>query len=213
MEELGLIYRAALALDDTYGAAVRFLMLTGQRRSEVFGMPHNEIDVEERLWRLPAERTKNRRRHDVPLSPTALAILTSRRHGRDLVFSTSHGTAFGALSKAKRRLDAKVLELQRVVDPKAIPLPRWTLHDLRRSFVTHLHDQLGVDIPVIERAINHISGTFGGIVGVYNRAPLLKERRAAFDAWDRLLTHAAGLGSNQIYSSGPNPSRFAEAIS
>ena len=213
LNELGLIYRAALALDETYGAAVRFLMLTGQRRSEVFEMPHSEIDVEGRLWRLPAERTKNRRPHDVPLSPTALVILTSRRHGRDLVFSTAHGTVFGALSKAKRRLDAKVLELQRALDPAASPLPRWTLHDLRRSFVTHAHDQLGVDIPVIERAINHVSGTFGGIVGVYNRAPLLKERRAAFDAWDRLLMHAAGLGPTAIENAGFTSSRFAEAVS
>ncbi|WP_166802249.1 tyrosine-type recombinase/integrase [Microvirga pakistanensis] len=213
LEELGLIYRAALALDDTYGGAVRFLMLTGQRRSEVFEMPHSEIDIEGRLWRLPAERTKNRRLHDVPLSQTALDILTSRQHGRELVFSTLHGTVFGALSKAKRRLDAKVLELQRAVDPKASPLPHWTLHDLRRSFVTHAHDQLGVDIPVIERAINHISGTFGGIVGVYNRAPLLKERRAAFDGWDRLLTHAAGLDSGRIETVSIGSSHVAEAMS
>ncbi|WP_165820280.1 site-specific integrase [Microvirga sp. KLBC 81] len=213
MEELGLIYRAALALDDTYGAAVRFLMLTGQRRAEVFEMPQSEIDLQERLWRLPAERTKNRRPHDVPLSPSAVAILRSRQHGRDLVFSTISGTVFGALSKAKRRLDAKVLELRRVVDPKAGPLPHWTLHDLRRSFVTHAHDQLGVDIPVIERAINHISGTFGGIVGVYNRAPLLKERRAAFDAWDRFLTHAAGLGPSEIETVGLSPNKLVEAAS
>jgi integrase len=191
MEELGLIYRAVLALDDTYGAAVRFLMLTGQRRAEVFEMPYSETDAEARLWRLPAERTKNRRPHDVPLSPTALAIIASRRHGRDLVFASKYGTAFNGLSKAKRRLDAKVQEMRRAVDPKAGPLPHWTLHDLRRSFVTHAHDQLGVDIPVIERAINHISGTFGGVVGVYNRAPLLKERRAAFDAWESLILQAA----------------------
>jgi integrase len=191
MEELGLIYRAALALDDTYGAAVRFLMLTGQRRAEVFEMPYSEIDLEDRLWRLPGERTKNRRPHDVPLSPTALAIITSRQHGRDLIFSSQYGTAFNGLSKAKRRLDARVLELRRTVDPKANPLPHWTLHDLRRSFVTHAHDQLGVDIPVIERAINHVSGTFGGIVGVYNRASLLKERRAAFHAWEAILHGSA----------------------
>jgi integrase len=202
MEELGLIYRAALALDDTYGAAVRILMLTGQRRAEVFEMPYSEINVEERLWRLPGERTKNRRPHDVPLSPTALAIIVSRQHGRDLVFSSQYGTAFNGLSKAKRRLDAKVLELRRAVDCKATPLPHWILHDLRRSFVTHAHDHLGVDIPVIERAINHISGTFGGIVGVYNRAPLLKERRAAFDDWDRLLIQAAGLGPKLVANAG-----------
>jgi integrase len=191
MEELGLIYRAALAMDHPYGAAVRFLMLTGQRRAEVFEMPHSEIDFSDKIWRLPASRTKNRRPHAVPLSPAALAIVASRQHGRSVVFSTASGKPFGALSKAKRQLDANVLELRRTFDPKAIPLPHWTLHDLRRSFVTHAHDQLRVEIPVIERAINHISGTFGGVVGVYNRASLLKERRAAFHAWEAILHESA----------------------
>jgi integrase len=193
MEELGLIYRAALEMGDTYGDAVRFLMLTGQRRSEVFEMSHSEIDWTGRIWRLPADRTKNKRPHDVPLSATALAIIASRFKGRDLVFSTVHGTVFGALSKAKKRLDGKVTELRKESLGQATPLPHWTLHDLRRSFVTHAHDQLDVDIPVIERAINHISGTFGGIVGVYNRAPLMKERCAAFNAWDLYVLDAAGL--------------------
>ena len=62
--------------------------------------------------------------------------------------------------------------------------------------MTHAHDHLRIDIPVIERAINHISGTFGGVVGVYNRAPLAKERRAAFAAWEAFVLDAAGLQSN-----------------
>jgi integrase len=193
VEELGLIYRAALEMNDTYGDAVRFLMLTGQRRSEVLEMPWEEVDLEGRIWRLPADRTKNRRRHDVPLSNAATEILTSRRHGRDLVFSTSHGTPFGALAKAKRRLDAKVTQLLPDRCGKPAPLPHWTLHDLRRSFVTHAHDSLGMAIPVIERAINHVSGTFGGVVGIYNRASLLKERRVAFEAWARLVLEAANV--------------------
>jgi integrase len=190
-EELGLIYRAALEMDDTFGAIVRFLMLTGQRRTEVLELTTDEVDLDERLWRLPATRTKNRRPHDVRLSDSALAIIRSRPN-RKLPFSTSHGTPFGAISKAKGRLDDKVLELRRASHPKAGPLPHWTLHDLRRSFVTHAHDHLGISIPVIERAINHISGTFGGVIGVYNRAPLLKERRAAFEAWEGFLHRAAG---------------------
>jgi integrase len=177
-------------MDDTFGAAVRFLMLTGQRRSEVLEMPRSEVDFQAKIWRLPSKRTKNGRPHDVPLSPAAMEIIKSRQHGRDLVFSTSHGTPFGAVSKAKKRLDKRVTEL-RARSGGAGPLPHWTLHDLRRSFVTHAHDQLRVDIAVVERAINHVSGTFGGVVGVYNRAPLLKERRAAFDDWDTLIHQVA----------------------
>jgi integrase len=191
-EELGLIYRAALEMDDTFGAIVRFLMLTGQRRTEVLELTVDELDLEQKIWRLPATRTKNRRAHDVPLSDSAIAIL-SARPSRKLLFSTTAGTPFGAVSKAKKRLDEKVLAFRKAANPKSGPLPHWTLHDLRRSFVTHAHDHLGISIPVIERAINHISGTFGGVVGVYNRAPLLKERRAAFYAWEAFVLDAAGL--------------------
>jgi integrase len=107
------------------------------------------------------------------------------------VFSTSHGTPFGALAKAKKRLDAMIAQLRQDPSGKPVPLPHWTLHDLRRSFVTHAHDHLGISIPVIERAINHVSGTFGGVVGVYNRASLLKERRAAFEVWEGFILDAA----------------------
>jgi integrase len=179
-------------MEDTFGAIVRFLMLTGQRRTEVLKLTLDELDLDDRLWRLPGSRTKNRRAHDVPLSHSALAIIHSRPK-RKLLFSTAYGTPFGAVDKAKKRLDARVTELRRASDSKAGPLLHWTLHDLRRSFVTHAHDHLRIDIPVIERAINHISGTFGGVVGVYNRAPLLKERRAAFEAWDRFILRAAGI--------------------
>jgi hypothetical protein len=97
------------------------------------------------------------------------------------------------VDRAKKRLDARITALRRAADPKAGPLPHWTLHDLRRSFVTHAHDQLGIGLTVLERAINHVSGSFGGVVGVYNRAMLLKERRAAFEAWEAFVLEAAGL--------------------
>jgi integrase len=66
-------------------------MLTGQRRTDVLELTIDEVDFDERLWRLPPERTKNRRAHDVPLSRTALDILRSRAHKR-LPFSASDST-------------------------------------------------------------------------------------------------------------------------
>lgn len=191
-EELGEVYRAALAAGGSFGAAVRFLMLTGQRRGEVFGLVDSEIDTGGRLWKLHEERTKNKTKHDVPLSATALAILATRP-GKGLAFGTSQGNVHGNPVKARNGLDARVLAARRALNPKAEGMAPWTLHDLRRSFVTHAHGALKVPIPVLERAINHKSGTFAGVVGIYNRAELLDERRQAFDDWEAWLLAAAGL--------------------
>ena len=195
LDELAEIYWASCELKNSFGAVVRFLMLTGQRRGEVLGATFDEIDTDARIWRLPASRTKNKQSHDVPLSPTCIKIIGARRRGGALVFSTQNGAAVGNVDKAKKRLDRLLHDNRRQSDPAAKPLPHWTLHDLRRSFVTHAHGELGVALPVLERAINHVSGAFGGVVGIYNRAPLWKERVVAFEAWELYVLAAAGLAS------------------
>ena len=66
--------------------ALRFLLLTAQRKSEVMGLPWNEIDLGAGLWTLPAERAKSKREHTIPLSPSALAIVQEQhpyRHVTD----------------------------------------------------------------------------------------------------------------------------------
>ena len=183
-DELGDIYNAALQAKSAFGRAVRFLMLTGQRRSEVFEMPLAEADEAARLWSLPGDRTKNRRSHEVPLSATALRVLAARPQGGVFAFGTASDRPLAYADKSKRSLQQRVDELRKKRDANAVPMPGWTIHDLRRSFVTHAAEDLGTPVAVIERAINHVSGTFGGVVGTYNRAPLMKERVVLFDAWE-----------------------------
>jgi hypothetical protein len=57
------------------------------------------------------------------------------------------------------------------------------LHDLRRTFASGLAAQ-GVALHVIERILNHVSGSFGGIVGVYQRYDFMPEMRAAIEKWE-----------------------------
>ena len=84
--ELSLIWRRAGEGD--YGATVRLLILTGQRREEVGGMLWSEIDLKAAMWRIGGDRTKNARPHEVPLSQPALDILGARARidGRALLF-------------------------------------------------------------------------------------------------------------------------------
>ena len=58
----------------------------------------------------------------------------------------------------------------------------WRLHDLRRTFATGMAS-LTVAPHVVERILNHTSGTFGGVAGVYNRFGYLPEMRSALERW------------------------------
>jgi integrase len=177
--ELAAIWREAGIGD--YGAIVRLLILTGQRREEVGGMLWSEIDTAGApggaVWRIGAERTKNSLPHDVPLQAQALAVLEGleRREGRDLVFGSRVG-AFQGWSNAKSALDG------RMSTALGRPPAPWRMHDIRRTVATRLAD-LGVLPHVVEAVLNHVSGHKAGVAGVYNRAAYTAEKRAALDRW------------------------------
>jgi integrase len=169
--------------DDDYGRIIKLLLLTGQRRSEIGDLAWSEIDLHAHQIELPARRTKNGRPHLVPLSDAALAILlgTERRNDRELVFGQGEG-GFSGWSKAKAELDARIAENRKKADLKKSMQP-WTIHDLRRSFVTHINDN-GIAPPhVVEALVNHISGHQAGVAGIYNKTLYLDERRKALERW------------------------------
>ena len=60
----------------------------------------------------------------------------------------------------------------------------WVIHDLRRTCASGMQ-KLGIALPVIEKILNHTSGSFAGIVGIYQRHEFLDEKRSALDAWAR----------------------------
>jgi integrase len=66
-------------------------------------------------------------------------------------------------------------------------VPEWTLHDLRRTFATNL---AGLDVPphVVERLLNHASGTISGVAAIYNRFSYADEMRDAMKRWEERLT-------------------------
>ncbi len=185
--------------DDDYGRIVRLLMLTGQRRQEVGGITDVEIDEVERQWKLPAERTKNKHEHIVPLSDAALAVLRGhpRREGRTNLFGTGEG-AFSGWSKARTLMDERIAKA-RAGRRGVKAMEPWVLHDLRRTMATGMA-RLKVLPHVIEAVINHHrSGHQGGVAGVYNLETYLPEKRQALDLWaDHVLALVAGKASNIV---------------
>jgi integrase len=69
---------------------------------------------------------------------------------------------------------------------KASGVSGFTLHDLRRTFATRLAE-LGVAPHVIERLLNHVTGSLSPIARVYNKARYIEEMRAAIDLWEAKL--------------------------
>ncbi len=157
-------------------------------------MAWSEVDLDAGIWRLPRERAKNDRAHEVPLSQAALGILTATPgiNGSQFIFTTTGERPASGFSKAKKRLDARMTELAQemikdgAVEKAASRVATWTLHDLRRTAATGMA-RLNTAPHVVDRILNHVSGTIHGVAAVYNRHAYLDERKAALEAWGRYV--------------------------
>src|SRR5262249_39818073 len=119
-DEIKALWNACETIGGAAGHVIKLLLLTGQRYSEVVGMPRGEISGD--VWTLSPDRTKNDRKHEVPLSKQALAIIEAMPvKGEDFVFTTSKTRRLGNMDRAKTLLDGQM-------NPKE----SWVLHDLRR---------------------------------------------------------------------------------
>ena len=189
--ELALILQAADRLGPMFGAFVKILTLTGQRREEVAGLKWSELDADFTMWTIPRERTKNGIVHPVPIVPWVKSILAGvpRIEGSPFVLTTNGRSSISGYSKCKAALDAGITELN-----GGEPLAPWRMHDLRRSMASHMA-RLGVRLEVVEKLLNHTGGSFAGIVAVYQRHDFLDEKRQALEIWAQHLL-ALDLGSS-----------------
>src|SRR5262249_38627158 len=148
--------------------AVKLMLLTGQRCGEVVGMKRSEINGG--VWTLVPERTKNKQKHLVPLSTQALSIIEGLP-SEDFIFTRSPTRRIGKMSIYKIALDAHMK-----------PATPFVLHDLRRTCASGMQ-RLGIQLPVVEKCLNHKSGSFRGIVGVYQLHEYAAEKRHALQVW------------------------------
>lgn len=178
--ELRLVWQAADNEGWPFGPIVKLMILTGQREGEIGGARWAEIDLNKKLWTIPPGRAKNHEMHTVPLSGAAVEIIKSLRRVKsddDLVFVGRNGRQPTSFSRAKARLDEAITEAN-----QDEPITAWVFHDLRRTMASGM-ERLGISPPVIEKCLNHKSGTFRGVTGVYLRFTYDDEKRAALDAW------------------------------
>ena len=184
-DEIRWFWAACEAEGFPWGPFGKVLLLTGQRLNEVAQITEAEIRGE--TWHLSADRTKNKRAHDVPLSAAVREVLGSvdRVHGAPgFIFTTTGTSPVSGFFKARNALAAAMAQAAEKERGEPVTIPHWTFHDLRRTCATGLA-RLGIPVRVTEATLNHVSGTGGGIVGVYQRHDFADEKRAALDAWAR----------------------------
>jgi integrase len=188
--ELASIWRACN--DDEYGRIVKLLILLGSRRGEVGGMCWSEIDLDRATWTLPAKRSKNGRKHELPLMPMALDIINAvpRMVSRDQLFG-ARAAGFTSWGRNKPALDAR----SGVTEP-------WVVHDIRRSVATRMAD-LSIAPHVVEEILNHQSGHRSGPAGVYNRSRYGNEVRAALAMWEDHIRALVDGGERKVLNFTP----------
>ena len=173
--EIGGLLRAIDAFPGTFvvKSGLQLLALTFLRPSEVRLGEWAEIDLEEKLWRIPAKRMKMRLDHLVPLSSQACAILESLRQ------LTGDGRLmFPGLRSVERAIsDATfIAALRRMGFAK----DEMCAHGFRSMASTLLNEQ-GYSADVIEKQLAH--NPRDKVRGVYNRAEYLPERRKMMQEW------------------------------
>jgi len=191
--------RGVVATMTNYSDIIHLLMLTGQRRNEIGELPWSELRAEKTFIDdglplagpaivLSPERVKNGRKHVVPLSKPAMAILSSRQRDPNerRVFPQPRQVISGhqfypsrGYGRHKQLLDAALAERGHKLEP-------WVLHDIRRSVATHMGD-MGIQPHVIEEVLNHFRAN------VYNKSRLEGPKRQALEAWgEYLMAHIEG---------------------
>jgi integrase len=192
--ELKALWEATEHAEGHFGTMVRLLILTGMRRGECAALRSSWIQCS--TVTLPKEATKNGREHTFPISVLATSILADAvpKDGTELLFPArgKPTTPFNGWSKSKIALD------------KRANIAPWTLHDLRRTFATDLA-QMGVAPHIIERLINHVTGTISGVAAIYNRHRYMDEMRAAVETWEKRLSFIISQHNSDNSNASPPP--------
>jgi integrase len=167
-EELRSVWSAADQAG-VFGRYIQFLLLTAVRRSEAAQMTRAELTGG--VWTISASRIKGKVEHVVPLSALALDVLAKLSNNDEFIFTMDGLRPISNLAYFKVRFD------------RTVPLPNWTLHDLRRT-ARSLMSRAGVNADIAERCLAH---AIGGVRGVYDRHAYLEEKRQAFEALAALV--------------------------
>jgi integrase len=156
--------------------ALEFAILTATRSGEAMGATWDEIDLDAKAWTIPAERTKARKEHRVPLSDPALAVLSEMATIRmsDFVFPGQRGQL------SHRMLQLALTRIRSDV----------TVHGFRSSFRDWAGNETHASRELCEQALGHVVGN--STEQAYRRSDALEQRRMLMAAWAAHCEHQGG---------------------
>ena len=168
----------------TIRLALRLILLTLVRKSELIEATWEEVDFEAAVWTIPKSRMKGRRAHNVYLSSQALDIMIALRTcaaGSRYVLPSRY-SADRCMSKATlNRVTQLIAERAKEA---GLPLEPFTVHDLRRTGSTLLNEA-GFNGDWIEKCLAHESGRSSR--SVYNKAEYAEQRRHMLQEWANMV--------------------------
>ncbi|WP_370286578.1 tyrosine-type recombinase/integrase [Pseudooceanicola nanhaiensis] len=167
--------------------ALRFTILTAARSGETRGMTWAEVDLDARIWTIPAGRMKAGKEHRVPLNEATIDLLGPRRDGAALVFESES-------KPGKQISDMSMTAVLRRMGRDGI-----TVHGFRSTFRDWAGETTGFPREVIEAALAH--GIKDKAEAAYARSDLFDKRRDLMDAWAAVTT-ARDLGRNIVALGG-----------
>ncbi len=180
-KEIGILFRELenYSCYPTLKLAVKFVLLTLVRKSEFIHATWDEIDFKNRQWVIPKGRMKGRKEHVIYLSDQAMDILTGMKvcamgsdylmPGRyDIKKPLSNAALNNVIDGSVKRINEKGIEFEPV-----------TVHDLRRTASTLLHEA-GYNSDWIEKCLAHVQN---GVRAVYNKAEYAEQRRKMLQEW------------------------------
>lgn len=166
-------FMADLAKRDGVAArALAFTILTAARSGETRGMTWGEVDLDAKIWTIPAERMKAAKEHRVPLTDAALAVLGRRAEG-----TPDYALIFGSEAKPGKPIsDMSMTAVLRRMERADI-----TVHGFRSTFRDWAGEATGFPREVIEAALAH--GIKDKAEAAYARSDLFDKRRTLMEAW------------------------------
>lgn len=160
--------------------ALHLILLTLVRKSELLLAQWKDVNLETREWQIPVENSKTGAPHTVYLSDQSVRIFEELKQ-------LAGSSAFVLPGRSAATKPFAHNALNKALNGLNVPLEPFTIHDLRRTGSTRLHEA-GFSSDVIEKALNH---SIGGIRGVYNRAQYAEQRRQMLQFWADYLDDRA----------------------
>ncbi|AWQ17838.1 integrase [Pantoea ananatis] len=183
--EIGLMYRYMEKVGTTpqIRAAVKLLLLTMVRKSELTNATWNEINFTEALWTIPKERMKRRNPHLVFLCRQAMDILIALKTfagGSDYILPSRYDSDAPMSSATMNRVLALTYK---AAQKEGQSLIKFGPHDLRRTASTLLHEA-GYNTDWIEKCLAHEQK---GVRAVYNKAEYREQRASMLQDWADMI--------------------------